>query len=90
VTLTLVEPVTAAVAAVTVLGERLQWYGWVGMALVVIGLAIAGRDPERTDSNPTPSSPSPPDRKRVREFGSMPASSGAFQRARGGDRMPDC
>lgn len=52
VTLTLVEPVTAAIAAVTLLDERLQWYGWIGMAVVVCGLAIAGRDPERTELEP--------------------------------------
>ena len=42
-TLTLAEPVTAAVLAVTVLDERLAWFGWVGAGLVVLGLAtLAG------------------------------------------------
>lgn len=52
VTLTLVEPVTAAVAAVPLLDEQLQWYGWIGVALVVGGLAIAGRDPQRANVEP--------------------------------------
>jgi DME family drug/metabolite transporter len=52
VTLTLVEPVTAAVAAVVLLGERLRWFGWVGVGLVFGGLAIAGRDPDRGDVEP--------------------------------------
>jgi DME family drug/metabolite transporter len=41
-TLTLAEPVTAACLAVIVLDERLRWFGWVGAALVVIGLAVVG------------------------------------------------
>ncbi len=52
VTLTLVEPVTAAVAAVAVLDEELHWSGWVGVGVVVGGLALAGRDPDRTDGEP--------------------------------------
>lgn len=52
VTLTLVEPVTAAIAAVVVLHERLRWYGWFGVALVVAGLAVAGRDPDRSRTEP--------------------------------------
>jgi DME family drug/metabolite transporter len=41
-TLTLAEPVTAAVLAVTVLAERLAWFGWLGAGLVVLGLATLG------------------------------------------------
>ncbi|MEQ8439870.1 MAG: EamA family transporter [Ilumatobacter fluminis] len=41
-TLTLAEPVTAAILAVTVLDERLAWFGWVGASLVVLGLATLG------------------------------------------------
>ena len=41
-TLTLAEPVTAAVLAVSVLDERLAWFGWLGAALVVAGLATLG------------------------------------------------
>lgn len=52
VTLTLVEPVTAAIAAVVVLHERLRWYGWLGVGLVVAGLALAGRDPDRRRLEP--------------------------------------
>lgn len=48
-TLTLAEPVTAAIFAVTVLDERLAWFGWVGAGLVVLGLAALGGG-----SRPTP------------------------------------
>jgi DME family drug/metabolite transporter len=41
-TLTLAEPVTAAIFAVVLLDERLRWFGWIGAALVVLGLALAG------------------------------------------------
>ena len=44
-TLTLAEPVTAAVLAVTVLGERLTWYGWLGAALVALALTTLTRAP---------------------------------------------
>ena len=42
VTLTLAEPVTAALLAVVVLDERLRPAGWAGIALVVLGLAMVG------------------------------------------------
>lgn len=42
-TFTLAEPVTAGLLAVLVLDERLRWYGWVGAALVLVGLVVAGR-----------------------------------------------
>ena len=41
-TLTLAEPVTAGALAVVVLDERLQWFGWLGSGLVVIGLLVVG------------------------------------------------
>ncbi len=44
VTLTLTEPVVAAVLAVLVLDEVLPGRGWVGIAIVVSGLGVAGRD----------------------------------------------
>ena len=47
-TLTLAEPVTAAVLAVTVLDERLRWFGWVGAVIVVLGLAMVGGGTRRT------------------------------------------
>jgi drug/metabolite transporter, DME family len=43
VTLTLAEPVTAALAAWVVLGERLTPAGWAGAAVVVAGLALLSR-----------------------------------------------
>lgn len=46
VLLTLAEPVTAALAAVVVLDERLPALGWLGAALVVLGLAL-GTMPRR-------------------------------------------
>jgi len=42
VTLTLAEPLTAALLGVVVLGERLRPLGAVGAAAVVVGLAVAG------------------------------------------------
>ncbi len=43
VSLTLAEPLTAALAAVVVLDERLTPAGWVGAGLVLTGLAMVGR-----------------------------------------------
>jgi DME family drug/metabolite transporter len=42
-TLTLAEPVTAALLAVVVVGERPGVLAWVGIALVVVGLVLTGR-----------------------------------------------
>ena len=48
-TLTLAEPVTAAIFAMVVLDERLSAIEWVGAAIVLAGLAIAGgRLPSRS------------------------------------------
>lgn len=44
VTLTLAEPVTAALSGVVVLGERLTALGWGGAALVGVALLLTGRD----------------------------------------------
>lgn len=43
VTLTLAEPMTAALSGVVVLGERLPVLGWCGAALVAIALLLTGR-----------------------------------------------
>ncbi len=43
VTLVLAEPVTAAILAVVVLDEAIAPLGWVGVAAVLVGLALAGR-----------------------------------------------
>ena len=42
VTLTLAEPLTAAVAAAVLLGERLEVLGWIGAAVVLVGLLLTG------------------------------------------------
>ena len=42
VTLTLAEPVTAAMLGVLVLNEALSLLGWTGVALVLAGLLLAG------------------------------------------------
>lgn len=47
VTLTLAEPVTAALASVVVLGERLTAVAWCGAALVALALALTGGTGER-------------------------------------------
>lgn len=52
VTLTLAEPLTAALLAVVVLGERLPPLGWVGAALVVTGLAVLGGSGRRRRVTP--------------------------------------
>lgn len=43
VTLTLAEPLTAAVLGVSVLGERLGERGWLGAAVIAVGLFLAAR-----------------------------------------------
>ena len=39
-TLTLIEPVVAAVLAVVIVGERLPALGWIGVGLVVVCLLV--------------------------------------------------
>jgi DME family drug/metabolite transporter len=43
VTLVLAEPLTAALLAAVVLEESIPWVGWVGVGVVVAGLALVGR-----------------------------------------------
>ncbi len=57
VTLTLGEPLTAAVLGVAVLGERLGRLGWLGAALVLAGLAVAGRGDRSAPVAPVPPTP---------------------------------
>ena len=57
VTLTLAEPMTASLLGVVVLGERLGELGWVGVALITVGLFFAARggsEPERETVPLTP------------------------------------
>ncbi len=52
VTLTLAEPLTAAVLGTALLGERLGPAGWAGAALIALGLLLAARGasaPRRSD-----------------------------------------
>jgi DME family drug/metabolite transporter len=48
-TITLIEPVFATVLAVLVVGERLSLLGWIGLALVIIGVTpvVAARRPQK-------------------------------------------
>ena len=39
-TITLLEPIVATVLAVLVVGERFGPFGWVGIALVLVGVAV--------------------------------------------------
>lgn len=43
-TVTLLEPLTATVLAVLLLGERLAPVGWLGLALVLIGVVVTARE----------------------------------------------
>lgn len=51
-TITLVEPVVATVLAVAIVGERLGGVGWIGVALILVGVSIVStaRHPEKVDS----------------------------------------
>jgi DME family drug/metabolite transporter len=49
VTVGLLEPITAATLGVTVLGERINFLGFTGIIMVLIGLFIVGR-PQKTSS----------------------------------------
>lgn len=46
-TVALIEPVVATVLAIAVVGERLVWSGWLGLALILIGvtLLVSARQP---------------------------------------------
>ena len=46
-TVTLIEPVVAAALAILVVGEQLRWSGWVGLALILVGvtLLVSARQP---------------------------------------------
>jgi DME family drug/metabolite transporter len=53
ITLTLLEPITAAVLGRVVVGELVRPIGWAGIALVVVGLLITGRSAARGDTTDT-------------------------------------
>lgn len=44
ITLTLLEPITATVLGAVVVHEGVRWSGWVGAALVLVGLVLTARD----------------------------------------------
>ncbi len=54
VTLTLAEPLIAAVLGVTLLGERLGPLGWLGAAVMAAGLVVAGRGETPDEVAPVP------------------------------------
>ncbi len=39
-TVTLIEPLVATILAVVVVGERLDWTGWLGLLLIITGVAV--------------------------------------------------
>ena len=39
-TVTLIEPVVAAALAILIVGERLEWTGWLGLALILVGVTL--------------------------------------------------
>ena len=51
-TVTLIEPVVAAALAVIVVGERLAPSGWVGLGLILLGVAalVSARQPSKPSS----------------------------------------
>ena len=51
-TVTLIEPVVAAALAILVVGEQLRWSGWIGLALILVGvtLLVSARQPEKPSS----------------------------------------
>lgn len=53
-TITLVEPLVATVLAVVVVGERLAAAGWVGIAMILVGVAViaTARQPGRNPQSP--------------------------------------
>jgi DME family drug/metabolite transporter len=57
VTLTLAEPLTAAVLGVALLGERLGPLGWLGAAVLAAGLVVAGRGEPPAEAAPVPPTP---------------------------------
>jgi len=53
VTLTLVEPISAALLSVAVLDEPIRALGWVGIGIVLAGLVVAARAPAASAPTPT-------------------------------------
>jgi len=55
VSITLVEPLTAALAAFVVLGERLSAQGWMAGVVILLGLVVLSRSQQPRDSRTSPS-----------------------------------
>jgi hypothetical protein len=79
---TLCEPVTAAVAAAVVLGERLTPWGLVGIALVVAAIAGSARENHPTGAGPV--ADPDPGRPRVSGFPSRRSLRDLLRTSRGG------
>jgi drug/metabolite transporter, DME family len=57
VTLTLAEPLTAALLGVALLGERVGPYGWAGVVVIAAGLLLAARGDITPDRGAIPTTP---------------------------------
>ena len=55
VSITLVEPLTAALAAFVVLGERLSAQGWIAGVVILLGLVVLSRSQQPRESQTSPS-----------------------------------
>ena len=55
VSITLVEPLTAALAAFVVLGERLSAQGWIAGVVILLGLVVLSRSRQPRESQTSPS-----------------------------------
>lgn len=50
-TITLLEPFIATLLAVLVVGEKLEWLGWVGLALILLGVTVLATARQRDDDS---------------------------------------
>jgi len=50
-TITLLEPFIATLLAVLIVGEKLEWLGWVGLALILVGVTVLASARQRDDDS---------------------------------------